>query len=176
MLLPLLRASVCFLLGVWPCLALAGASEAKRSELALPGPQLGKADGGDGRQYCQSIAVAANDAHFAWQSKQMKGLEAQLQQRIGELEAKEAEYRDVLARHDAAMKRAQDSLVGIYAHMRPDAAAAQLSALDDETAAAVLAQLNPRLSSAILNEVTPDRAVHLINAIAGSASIDGKKS
>ena len=39
-----------------------------------------------------------------------------------------------LAKRDDALKRAADTLVGIFSKMKPDAAAAQLSALDDETA------------------------------------------
>lgn len=131
---------------------------------------------GEVQLYCRNIAAAAADARFAWQARQIKELQAQLAQRIQDLDAKAADYRDALAKHDAAMKRAADSLVGIYGHMKPDAAAAQLSQLDDDTAAAVISQLNPRQSSAILNEVAPERAVHLINAIAGAAGPDGKKS
>ena len=51
--------------------------------------------------------------------------------------------------------------------MRPDAAAAQIAALDDAIAAAVLNGLSPRQSSAILNEIPAERAVKLVAAIAG---------
>lgn len=126
--------------------------------------------------YCRNIAAAAGDARFAWQTRQLKELEAQLAQRVRDLDAKAAELKDAVARHEAVMKRAADSMVGIYAHMKPDAAAAQLSQMDDDVAAAVIAQLNPRQSSAILNEISPDRAVHLMNAIANPTVAEGKKS
>ena len=126
--------------------------------------------------YCRNIAAAAGDARFAWQARQLKELEGQLAQRVRDLDAKAAELKDAVARHEAVMKRAADSMVGIYAHMKPDAAAAQLSQMDDDVAAAVIAQLNPRQSSAILNEITPDRAVHLMNAIATPTPAEGKKS
>ena len=75
------------------------------------------------------------------------------------------------------MKHATEIIVGIYAHMRPEVAATQLSALDDATAAAVLAQLNARQASAILNEIAPDRAAHLVTTISGlMPAADGKKS
>lgn len=133
-----------------------------------------KTAGSDAQQFCQNIAAAATDARFAWQTQQLNDLDAKIKQRVAELDAKRAELKDVLTKRDEAMKRAQESLVAIYAKMKPDVAAAQLSALDDTTASAVLAQLNPRTSSAILNEVSPDRAVRLINTIAGTP--DGKKS
>ena len=59
----------------------------------------------------------------------------------------------------------------IYARMRPDAAASQLAAMDEETAAAVLTKLNPRNASAILNEMPPARAARLTMTIAGAAKV-----
>lgn len=165
------------ILAIWPTLALAGMADPLRipePEAAKESPQA-KAPMSDAQKYCQNIAAAAADARFARQSKALRDMEGQVKQRVAELEAKEAEYRELLARHDEAMKRAKDTLVEIYAHMRPEAAASQLSALDDNTAGAVLAQLNARQASAILNEITPDRAVRLVNTISGLAPADGKK-
>ena len=130
-------------------------------------------------RYCENIAAVAAEARFAWQTKKLTELQAQVGTRITELEAKEAELKASLARRDTMMKQAQDNLVGIYAKMKADAAAAQLSALDDETAAAVLAQLNPRQSSAILNEITPQRAKELVAAMTNLPRLtdqQGKKS
>lgn len=177
---PLRRALPLVVAALWPCLARAAEAGPKPADPggAVPAPttQAAAAPGGAAQLYCQNIAAAAADAHFAWQARQLKDLQAQLAQRIHDLDAKTTDYRDALAKHDAAMKRAADSLVGIFGHMKADAAAAQLSQMDDDSAAAVIAQLNPRQSSAILNEIAPDRAVHLINAIAGAAGPDGKKS
>ena len=52
--------------------------------------------------------------------------------------------------------------------MRPDAAAVQLAALDEETAAAVLTKLEPRTASVILNEMDPARAARLTATIGGA--------
>jgi flagellar motility protein MotE (MotC chaperone) len=130
----------------------------------------------DAQRYCQNVAVAAADARFALQTRKLNQLEAQIAERVADLEAKEVELKDMLARRDEATKRAEATLVGIYAKMRPDAAAQQISALDDATAAAVLTGLNARQSSAILNEIAPDRAVKLVNTISGFVPPDGKKS
>jgi flagellar motility protein MotE (MotC chaperone) len=128
-------------------------------------------------QYCTNIATAAADARFAWQEKRLKDLDAALKARIVELAAKQAEYKDWLDKRQAFLKSAEENLTGIYSHMRPDAAAAQLAAMDDANAAAVLAKLSPRAASAILNEIDPPRAARLANTIAGGdpTPTDGKK-
>lgn len=130
----------------------------------------------EAQRYCQNVAAAAADARFALQTRKLNDLEGEIAKRVAALEAKEAEVKDVLSRHDEAIKHADATLVAIYAKMRPDAAAQQISALDDATAAAVLEQLNARQSSAILNEIAPERAVKLVNTISGLVPGDGKKS
>lgn len=146
------------------------------AEVAKAAPS-GPAPMSDAQKYCQNIAAAAADARFAWQSKKLVELEGQVKQRIADLQAKQAQYKDVLTQYDQTLKRAKETVVGIYAHMRPEVAASQLSALDDATAAAVLAQLNARQASAILNEIAPERAVRLVNAISSlTPAGDEKKS
>jgi flagellar motility protein MotE (MotC chaperone) len=128
-------------------------------------------------RYCNNIGTKAADARFAWQEKRLKDLDATLKARIAELETKQAEYKAWLDKRQSFLKKAEENLVGIYSHMRPDAAAAQLSAMDDANAAAVLAKLSPRTASAILDEIDPTRAARLANTLAGGdpAPTDGKK-
>ena len=138
-----------------------------------------EAEGGDGvQQYCGNIANFAADARIAWQMKRLDELQTQVKQRIAELEAKEAESKDWVAKREELMKKAEDGVVAIYAKMEPEAAAAQMGVLDEATAAAVLAKLKPGVSSAILNEMEPGKAAKLTNAMSGIASqaADRKKS
>lgn len=121
----------------------------------------------EAQRFCQNVAAAAADARFSLQTRKLNELEDGIAKRVAALEAKEAEVKAVLAEHEDARRRAEASLVAIYAKMRPDAAAAQIAALDDGTAAAVLRALSARQSSAILNEIPAERAVKLVNAIAG---------
>lgn len=100
------------------------------------GGQPGFAPRDRGSQYCTNIATAAADARFLWQQKQLLETEEQVKNRIADLEAKIAEYRKWLARRDEFSRKAQGSVTNIYAKMRPDAAAQQLMALDEEMAAA----------------------------------------
>jgi flagellar motility protein MotE (MotC chaperone) len=118
-------------------------------------------------QYCTNIRDAAADARIAWQMKSLRELEKQVEARIAELEARQADFEAWLRRREAFAARARENLVAVYANMRPDAAAEQLSILDDEEAASVLASLTPRSASAILNEMAAERAAQLAIAMAG---------
>jgi flagellar motility protein MotE (MotC chaperone) len=129
-------------------------------EVAKPTFQLNET-----QQYCQNIAAAAADARFAWQRKRLTELEAKLKQRIADLEEREQTFKDFMARRDEMMKRATDTVVGIYSHMKPDSAAKQISALDDELAAAILTQLTQKQASAVLDQIDADRAAKLINVM-----------
>jgi len=116
-------------------------------------------------QYCANIADAAADARFAWQKETLTSLERQIEDRIKILEQKRAEYEEWLQRRNEFLAKADESLIAIYARMRPDAAALQLANMNEETAAAIIAKLNPRAASAVLNEMEPARAAHLTNFI-----------
>jgi flagellar motility protein MotE (MotC chaperone) len=151
----------------------AGAQEARKPDADA---KKVEADGGDGvQQYCTNIASFAADARIAWQMKRMNELDAQIKQRIAELEAKETESKQWIDRRDALMKKADDGIVAIYAKMQPEAAAAQMGVMEDMTAAALLTKLNPRVSSAILNEMEAGKAAKLTDLMAGSAG-GGRKS
>jgi flagellar motility protein MotE (MotC chaperone) len=119
------------------------------------------------QQYCTNIRDAAADARLAWQMEALRELEKQVEQRIADLDARQAEFEDWLRRREEFVARAKQNLVAVYANMRPDAAAEQLAILEDEEAASVLANLVPRTASAILNEMEPERAAQLAVAMAG---------
>jgi len=148
-------------------------------EARKPDAEIKKAesDAGDGvQQYCANIANIAADARIAWEMKRLSELETQLKQKISELEAKEAESKDWIAKREEFMKKAEDSVVAVYAKMEPEAAAAQLIVMDEATAAALLSKLNPRVSSAILNEMDAGKAAKLTDLMSGGAgAIAGRK-
>jgi flagellar motility protein MotE (MotC chaperone) len=121
------------------------------------------------RQYCVNIADAAADAKFAWQKKALLDIAQDLEKRVARLDEKIAEYQRWVTRRDEFVKKARDNLVLIYSRMRPDAAAMQLVAMDEETAAAVRLKLDPRVASTILNEMEPAKAARLTSTISGAA-------
>jgi flagellar motility protein MotE (MotC chaperone) len=121
------------------------------------------------RQYCINIANAAADAKFAFQKKLLSDLEQELDKRIAALETKIEEYQKWVTRRDEFIKKARENLVTIYARMRPDAAAQQLLAMDEETAAAIVLNLDPRVAGPILNEMDPAKAARLAGTISRAA-------
>jgi flagellar motility protein MotE (MotC chaperone) len=117
--------------------------------------------------YCRNIANAAADARYARQVDALAAMKKKLDERIAALEKKRAEYEEWVKRREDFMKRADDSVVAIYAQMRPDAAAQQIAIMNEEAAAAILSRLKPRTASAILNEMEAATAAHLTNVMAG---------
>lgn len=117
------------------------------------------------QEFCASIADQARERRAAYQAERFRELEEQLNQRIAELDQRRAEVKQWLDRQKEAERKADESVIAIFSRMRPEAAAAQLSAADEATAAAVLAKLNPRTASAILNEIDAAKAAKLTDAI-----------
>lgn len=125
-----------------------------------------------GNQYCTNIADAAADARFALQKQALADMEKEIEGRLKVLEAKRAEYEEWLRRRNEVLEKADETIVLIYSRMRPDAAALQLTNMDEEIAAAVIAKLNPRVASAVLNEMEPARAAQLANVITDAPKRD----
>lgn len=147
-----------------------------RERATRPKAEPGEGESTPAKQYCANIAKAAADARFARQSKILADMAQALEERRAQLEAKIAELRIWIARRDEFSKKAQAIFVGIYARMKPDAAAAQLAEMDEETAAAVLTKLDLRSASAIMNEMEPRKAARLNAVIAGAAKGPDDKS
>jgi len=122
-------------------------------------------------EYCVNIASAAADARFAWQKKAIADMEQQIAKRLAQLEEKTAELQKWVARRDEFSSKASETVLRIYQRMRPDAAARQLTALDEETAAAVLTKLEPRVASLILNDMDPGRAARLAATISNAGKV-----
>jgi flagellar motility protein MotE (MotC chaperone) len=95
-------------------------------------------------------------------------LDAQVKQRIADLEKAEAAAREWIDRREALLKTANDDLVAIYAKMQPETAARQIGAMDDRMAAAILGKLKPTAAGAILDEMEAERASRLAGMLAGA--------
>lgn len=124
--------------------------------------------------YCGAVAASAASARLAWQEQRIKTLQAELVVKIAELDAKSAEIRQWVQKREQFLARANDDLTAIFAKMKPEAASAQLQAMDEEAAAALLARLKPAAASAVMSEMDPARAARLSDLLA--AKSDGKKS
>lgn len=120
-------------------------------------------------RFCGNIVDAARDRRYSLQSAELAQLQKDVDERIRLLEQKRAEYEEWLTRRETFMRQAEESVVQIYARMRPDAAAGQLTELRAEMAASILMKLDARVSSVILNEMDRKAAATLTNIMVSAA-------
>lgn len=149
-----------------------------KATLAKPAsdkPNAEKAADSDASRFCASVGPSIVEARVAWQTKRLAELDAQVRQRISDLEKAEIAARDWIARRESLMAAANDDLVAIYAKMQAEVAARQLSAMDERIAAAILAKLKPGAASAILDEMESERANRLVGLLSAGDGA-GKKS
>jgi len=125
-------------------------------------------------EICANVAPAAREARIAWQMTQLTDVERRLKQRLDELQKAEASAREWIAKRDALEKAAKDDVVAIYAQMDPEAAAGQLSGMDDALAAAILSKLKPKAAGLILGEMETSRASKLASLASASSQSDDK--
>ena len=147
--------------------AMAAAIPASSQSLAPGNPAASSA--AEIERFCGNIVDAARDRRYALQKIELEKLQGDIDERIQRLEQKRAEYEEWLARRDRFMKQAQETVVDIYANMRPDAAASQLGQLRRETAAAILMSLDARKASVILNEMQIETAASLTGIMVSAA-------
>ncbi len=134
-----------------PLAAIASESEdaAKEAPVAVSTP-VAPAPPDD---YCANISDFAKDARYVLQMKTLTDLQSQIDKKITKLEAVKGENAALLKKRDEESRKTEQSLVDIFAKMKPDVAAAQFEILDVETSASILKRLNARAASTILNEM-----------------------
>jgi len=146
------------------------------SAFAAPEPgTAGATPPDDVRLYCENVRQGAADARVAWQARALQEMEARIEGRLAELAAQRQEFEAWLARRESFLKRAEEGVVNIYSRMNAEAAAAQLSAMDQATASAIIVKLAPRQAGAILNEMEPGRAAQLARQAAGTARKEDRR-
>lgn len=123
------------------------------------------------QQYCSNVLDAATAAQIAQQTRNLEKAQKQLDDRLVLLAEKADVLKNWIKLREDFTARATDSLVQIYSKMKPDAAAAQLAAMDEMVAAAVISKLTPKVSSLIMTEMEVARAARLSAVIAGAGEI-----
>ncbi len=149
----------------------AGEARAKESDAAKAAPVPGAVPPPNSRAaqaYCENIADAAADARYLSQKAELMKLDDELARRTALLEEKTTEYKVWLERRNEFMKKAEQSLVELYTKVKPDAAAAQIAAMDEEAASALLIKLSTKKSSAILDEMPPEKAARIVAVMIGA--------
>ena len=88
-----------------------GCVEQKKTESAKPVEPTGAAT--EARQFCTNNMAIAGDARIAWQTSKLLELEAQIKQRLADLEARKVQLVEWLQKHDEAMKKATDDVIAM---------------------------------------------------------------
>jgi flagellar motility protein MotE (MotC chaperone) len=88
-------------------------------------------------------------------------MEARLEEQTARLQARQAELRAWVEAQEAARSKAEGNVAEILAKMKPEAASAQLAAMEETSAAAVLSRMPARAVSTILAEMPPLKAARL---------------
>jgi flagellar motility protein MotE (MotC chaperone) len=164
----------------YPALAQSGRAPEKEKPKAAANktpdkPTADRAPDIEASRFCANAAPSIAEARVAWETRQLGDLDAQVKQRLADLEKAEASIQDWVAKRDAMLKSASDDLVAVYTKMEPAAAAAQIAGMDDQMAAAILGKLKAGAAGSILNEMDADRAGKLAVVLSGLTSA-GKKS
>ena len=154
---------------------LAGSAAAQNDgKLKLTAPPSEKsADTGVSR-YCANVAPVATEARIAWETRHLNELDAQIKQRIADLEKAEADTREWVSKRDALLNSASDDVVAIYGKMDPEAAAQQIAAMDETIAVSILHKLKVGAASSILDQMEAARAARLTSLILAVAAPEKK--
>lgn len=141
---------------------------------SLPLPPVAAQHLSPAEQYCSSVVDAAAAAQIAQQTANLEKARKDLADRVALLDARTAELKSWVKRREEFTAHATDALVEIYTKMKPEAAASQLTAMDELTAAAITAKLAPKTSSLVLAEMEAGKAARLTAIIAGASEMAAK--
>jgi flagellar motility protein MotE (MotC chaperone) len=158
------------------CFRPAAIAVALAAPLFVPGaagsqtmPLSGESTPSEVERFCTGIADAARDRRYALQALELKKLQEEIDKRIAQLEQKRADYESWMKRREEFLAQAEDSVVKIYAAMKPDAAAERLAELNAPLAAGILMKLDARKAGVILNEMNSKAAAALTGIMVSAA-------
>jgi flagellar motility protein MotE (MotC chaperone) len=138
---------------------------------SLPMPPTPVVELSPAEQYCSNVLDATAAAQIARQTSALEKTRTDIDGRIALLAAKTEELKGWIKKREDFTARATESLVQIYGKMKPDAAAGQLTAMDELVAAAIMSRLSPKTSSLIMAEMNAAKGARLSAVIAGAGEI-----
>ena len=152
----------------------AKAEKERQAADSLPLPPTAPQQLSPAEQYCSSVVDAAAAAQIAQQTSNLEKARKELAERVALLDAKTAELKSWIKKREDFTAHATASLVEIYSKMKPDAAAGQMTTMDELTAAALVSKLSPKASSLVLAEMDATKAARLTAIIANAGEIATK--
>ncbi len=141
---------------------------------SLPLPPVTPQQLSPAEQYCSSVVDATAAAQIAQQTSNLEKASKELAGRVAILDAKTTELKSWVKKREEFTAKATTALLDIYSKMKPDAAAHQLTEMNELTAAAITAKLSPKVSSLILAEMDTAKASRLMAIIAGASEVAAK--
>jgi flagellar motility protein MotE (MotC chaperone) len=141
---------------------------------SLPLPPVTPQQLSPAEQYCTSVVDATAAAQIAQQTSNLEKASKELAGRVALLDAKTAELKSWVKKREDFTAKATTALLDIYSKMKPDAAAHQLTEMNELTTAAIIAKLSPKVSSLILAEMDTAKASRITGIIAGASEVAAK--
>lgn len=141
---------------------------------SLPLPPVTPQQLSPAEQYCSSVVDATAAAQIAQQTSNLEKASKELAGRVAILDAKTTELKSWVKKREEFTAKATTALLDIYSKMKPDAAAHQLTEMNELTAAAITAKLSPKVSSLILAEMDTAKASRITGIIAGASEVAAK--
>jgi flagellar motility protein MotE (MotC chaperone) len=153
--------------------AFAADSVSKAEEAAdnLPMPPTTPVVLSPAEQYCSSVLDAASAAQLAQQKAELEKAQQEVQNKVALLTAKTRELKHWMKKREDFSAQVTDALVQIYAKMDPDAAAAQLAAMNEFVAAAIMSKVPVKAASLIMAEMEAPKAARLSAVLASAADL-----
>ena len=103
---------------------------------------------------------------------QLKVTEEEINKKLSQLQAYEKKLRTLMQQYSAKEKERLNSLVKLYASMKPRDAARILNTLDIEVSTALVREMKPSASSAILSQMEASKAKAITDALIGNSIIN----
>ncbi|MBZ0163221.1 MAG: MotE family protein [Notoacmeibacter sp.] len=140
-----------------------------QAQQLVTGSVLGSREPADVTRFCSNVIDEARERRYALKEQELQALMKDVESRIAVLEEKRAAYVEWMRRREDFASQATESIVDIYAKMRPDAAAQRMEILQADLAAAILLKLPSRNAGIILNEMSAKSAAVITSIIADAA-------
>ena len=120
-------------------------------------------------------AVEKDEERISRRSDELKSLEAEIEEKIKELQQSEARLRELLAIADVAAEDDVTRLTSVYESMKPKAAAIVFEQMPPAFAAGFLSRMQPASAALVMASLTPESAYAISVVFAGRNAEKGTK-
>ncbi|MFH1057672.1 MAG: hypothetical protein V1797_03195, partial [Pseudomonadota bacterium] len=109
--------------------------------------------------------LAAKEALLARERQEVEKLKAEVVARIDELKKVQTALEELIKAEQDKRSERVDQIVKLLGNMRPDAAGAVVTRLDDQMAVEVFSRMQPRIAGKVMAAIDPGRAARISELI-----------